>query len=105
MPLVLDPSSLSPRALEDLRNSLRTDLLETRELVERPPGRVIDPASLETASDLLRSALASLDLPRPQSPRAAVTDINLAYAALLAVIDLVKSHTEVPRVPRARKKD
>ncbi|MGA8711333.1 MAG: hypothetical protein WB786_08950 [Thermoplasmata archaeon] len=104
MPLVFDPSTLSPRALEELRQSLRTDLRETRELVEHPSGRVVDPASLETAAELLRSALASLDLPGPRSPGAAVADINLAYATLVAVIDLVKSHTDVPRVPRARKK-
>ncbi|MGP8075431.1 MAG: hypothetical protein ACLP8Y_01645 [Thermoplasmata archaeon] len=104
MPLVFDPSSLSPKAREELRQALRADLGETRELVEQPSGRVIDPASLETAAELLRSALANLDLPGPRSRGAAVADINLAYATLLAVIDLVKSHTDVPRVPRARKK-
>lgn len=96
---------MPPKTLEELRQSLRNDLLETKEFVAQPSGRVVDPASLETAADLLRSVLARLELPGPRSPEAAVADINLAYATLLAVIDLAKSHTEVPRVPRARKKD
>jgi hypothetical protein len=105
VPLVFDPSSLSPKTLEEVRLALRTDLVETKEFVERPPGRVIDPASLETAADLLNSTLATLDRPGPRSPTAAVADINLAYATLVAVIDLVKSHTEGPKVPRSRKKE
>lgn len=102
MPLVLDPTSLPADVLEDLRRSLRDDLAEAGELVHHPAGKVLDPGSLETASELVRSALARLDAPGPRSPEALGADVNLAYAALVAVIDLVKSHTDVPRVPRKR---
>ena len=102
MPLILHPAALSSRVLKELRKSLRDDLAETAELVHHPAGKVRDPASLETASELIRSALARLDLPSPRSPEALGADVNLAYATLVAVIDLVKSHTDVPRVPRRR---
>lgn len=100
MPLVLDPRSLSEKALRELLQSLRRDLEETAGFVEQPPGTVRDPASLTTAAELLRSTLATLDLPGRRSREALAAEINLAYATLAAVIDLVKSHTEVPLVPR-----
>jgi len=103
MPLVHDPTSLPPKILEELLRSLRDDLAETSELVQHPPGTVLDPTSLETASELIRSTLARLDRPGPGTPESLGADINLAYATLLAVIDLLKSHTDVPRVPRSRK--
>jgi hypothetical protein len=104
MPLVLDPNSLTVATLQELRRSLRNDLEETRELIDRPAGRVVDPASLETARELLRSVLGRLDVPGPEDPAALAADVNLAYATLVAVIDLVKSHTDVPKVPRSRAK-
>jgi hypothetical protein len=104
MALVLDPSTLSEKTLAELRKSLREDLEATVELVEQPPAVVRDVAGLETAMELLRSMRALLDLPGPRSRTAQIAEVNLAYSTLLAVIDLVKSHTEVPRVPRARPK-
>jgi hypothetical protein len=100
MPLVLDPNSLAPEVLVELRRSLRDDLAETRRMVEEPRGKVLDPASLATASELLTATLVRLELPPPESASALASDVNLAYATLLAVIDLVKSHTDVPKVPR-----
>jgi len=104
VPLVLDPNSLSRAALEELRSSLRNDLEETRELIDHPSGRVLDPTSLDTARELLRSVLARLDVAGPRDAAGLAADINLAYATLIAVIDLVKSHTDIPRVPRSRSK-
>ena len=103
MPLILDPSSYSEAALAELVRSLRADLLETEELVAHPHGTVRDPASLETARDLARSALAVLDRPALRSRAELAAEANLAYATMLAIVDLVKSHTDVPRVPRARR--
>jgi hypothetical protein len=100
MPLVLNPASYSAETLEELRKSLRDDLADTVELVQNPGGAVVDPASLETARDLLESTLARLDHPGPSDAASLTADVNLAYATLVAVIDLVKSHTDVPRVPR-----
>ncbi|MFY9716892.1 MAG: hypothetical protein WAK40_03025 [Thermoplasmata archaeon] len=102
MPLVLDPAAVPAATLAELRRSLREDLGETRSLVDAPGARVVDPLSLVTARDLLESALALLDAPGDRDPRRAADEANLAYATLLAVIDLVKSHTELPRVPRGK---
>ncbi len=102
-PLVLDGSKLPDAELEELVRSLRADLAETEELVLHPRGRVLQPASLETAADLLRSAGALLGDSSPASREDLRRRANLAYAVLLAVIDLVKSHTEGPTVPRSRK--
>jgi hypothetical protein len=102
MPLVFGPSSVPPAVLEQLHRSFREDLSGLREMVEEPSGRVLDPASLRTAGDLVESTLALLELPGPRSSESLAAEVNLAYATLLAVIDLVKSHTDVPQVPHAR---
>jgi len=102
MPLVLDPNSIPLATLRALRSSLHDDLAETAEMIERPAGKVLDPVGLETAGELLRSSLARLDAPAPRTPEGLGIDVNLAYATMLAVVDLVKSHTDVPRVPRRR---
>jgi biopolymer transport protein ExbD len=102
MPLVLDAERLPRATLQELACSLRNDLEETRELIVHPRGRVVDPASLETARELLDGALAVIDRPGPRETAALAADANLAYATMVAVIDLVKSHTDVPRVPAPR---
>ncbi|HTP55945.1 MAG TPA: hypothetical protein VML53_04665 [Thermoplasmata archaeon] len=104
MPLVLDPAALPEPTLAELRRSLIADLAETAEWVDSPQARVLDPASLETARELLRSARALLGREGPRSPATLADEANLAYAVMLAAIDLVKSHTEMPRVPRGKGK-
>ncbi len=103
MPLILDADAVPKGALRETVQILRQGLEETLELVEHPRGRVLDPAGLEAAGTLVRAALASIDRPGPREPRALGLDANLAYASLVAAIDLVKSHTDVPRVPVRRK--
>jgi hypothetical protein len=103
VPLVLDPHALAPSTLEELRRSLRQDLEETLELIDRPRGAVRDPASLVAAGELVRAAARVLDRPGPRTPEQGAEEANLAYAVLLAAIDLVKSHTDVPRVPAPRR--
>ena len=102
MPLVLNPERLPERVLAELLDSLRADLTETEELVEHPRGRVLDPASLATAADLLHSTRALLDASPPSGALETASRANLAYSVMLAAIDLVKSHTDVPRVPPPR---
>lgn len=102
MPLVLDPETIPRSILEELLRSLREDLDGVGDLVRHPAAPVRDPASLETAAELLRSTRAQLDVPGPRTAQALGAEVNLAYATMVAVIDLVKSHTDVPRVPQRR---
>ncbi len=102
MPLVLHPESLPRAELESLATEFTESLRETLDLVDHPRGRVLDPASLETARELVQSALAVLERPGDRSARALADAVNLGYATMVAAIDLVKSHTDVPRVPAPR---
>ncbi len=102
MPLVLDPARHSEATLRELVTGLRADLAETLEYVRSPRGPVRNPAGLEAAEDLLRSALAAVDAPASTDRADLARRANLAYAAMVAAIDLVKSHTDVPRVPARR---
>jgi len=103
MSLVHDAESLPDSVLEELVRSLRADLEETEEMVRAPRGRILDPASLVTADELIAGAKAVLDRAGPRTKAERGDEANLAYAAMLAVIDLVKSHTDVPKVPPPRK--
>jgi len=102
MPLVLDPQSIPLPVLEELRRSLLDDLNETSELVHQPRGVVLDPSGIDAAAELLREVLRRLDRPPPTRAEELAADANLAYATMVVVIDLAKSHTDVPRVPRSR---
>ncbi len=103
MPLVLEDSQLSDKALQELFGSLKTDLTDLEEMVTQPRGTVLDPSSLLTAGELLRSARALLEESGADGREDLARRANLAYSVMLAVIDLVKSHTAVPRVPASSK--
>jgi hypothetical protein len=103
MPLILDPESYSRELLAALVRDLAEGLTETRDLVLQPRGRVLDPSSLLTAQELVDAALASLGRPGERSRAELAYDANLAYAAMISALDLVKSHTDAPRVPARRK--
>ena len=102
MALVSEPERLPRSVLEQLVQQLRDDLADTEDLVRHPRGTVLDPASLRTAEELLEGARSVLDRTGPRTVQELAAEANLAYAAMLAVIDLVKSHTDVPQVPPPR---
>jgi hypothetical protein len=104
MPLTPDPSSLDGDALQTLDETLHAKLVATRTLVGHLAPALHDPEALRAASDLLRSILALLDRPGPRTREELVREVDLSNAVLLAVIDLIKSHADVPRVPRHRRK-
>ena len=102
-PLVLDPSRHAPATLAELRRSLGEELRELAAAPTPAGTRVVDPASLATVQELLASVLALLDRSPPDRPEDVAAEANLAYATLLAAIDLVKSHTDLPKVPPPRR--
>lgn len=102
MPLVLDPESYSSAALEALLASLQEDLAGTEEMFRAPIGRVRDPASIALAEELVRSARTLVELPAATDRAVLAARANLAYAVMLAAVDLVKSHSDVPKVPAPR---
>jgi hypothetical protein len=102
MALVSEPDRMPEPVLRELVRSLREDLQESAAMIAEPRGRVLDPASLRTAAELLEAARATLDRPGERTRAELAADANLAYATMVALIDLVKSHTDVPKVPPPR---
>jgi hypothetical protein len=102
VPLVLDPDRLPRAVLAELVATLRAELEEAQEMVHLPPERVRDPGSFATAAELLASARALIDLPGDPGAAELAARANLAYATIVAVVDLVKSHSDLPKVPPPR---
>ena len=102
MALVMDPTHFTEESLAQLVLALRRDLEETRDLIRNPRGRILDPASLRSAEELIEATLAILDGPGPRDRGEQAREANLTYAAMVTAIDLMKSHTEVPKVPAPR---
>jgi hypothetical protein len=103
VPLVPQESRVPDATLRELYDSLVADLPDLEAMIVKPKGTVLDPASLDTALELLSSARAVVDGPAPSDRAELLRRTNLAYAVLLSVIDLVKSHTDVPKVPQGPK--
>ena len=102
MPLILDPSAYDRASLQLLADQMLEGLEELRPRVVAPKAKVLDPQSLLTARELLDAAIAVLRRPGQRSEAELTADANLGYATSLAVLDLVKSHTDVPKVPPPR---
>lgn len=100
MALLLDPERHSVESLSALVEEFVRDLTELRETLDGSPHRVVDPASLVTAHELLDATLAILRAPGSGARAEFAAKANLGYATLVAVIDLYKSHTDAPRTPR-----
>lgn len=103
MPLVPPDARIPDATVREIFDQFATELGELGELIDRPRSAVRDPASLRTARELLDSAREIVSGPPPPDRAELVRRANLAYAVTLAVIDLVKSHTEGPTVPRSSK--
>ena len=102
MGLILDPGQYATPVLVELYTSLRKEVEELGDLIQHPRGPVRNAAGLELAETLRGATIAAT--PRiPVEDRAwLAVEINLLYGTLLTVIDLVKSHTDVPWVPKPR---
>jgi len=100
VPLVFDPERYSPEELGKLVDEFVQTLVELREGLPSPSPHVLDPASIVTARELIDAALAAMRDPLAVANSQRAANANLGYATMVAVIDLVKSHTDRPRVPR-----
>ena len=99
MPLVLDPDRYRDALLAELAGEFSEALVDMRTGLTHLTGRVLDPASIETARELMDAALARMGEGGHRTRTELAADANLGYATMVAVVDLVKSHTDVPRVP------
>jgi hypothetical protein len=99
MPLILDPKGHSAGTLSELLNEFTQTLAELRAGLPDPSPHVRDPASIETARELIDAALGRMKDAHAGSREEVAAAVNLGYATMVAVIDLVKSHTDRPRVP------
>ncbi len=102
MALAPDPASLDEDALQVLDETLHAKLVPTGTLVGHLGVALRDPAAHQPASDLLRAMLALFDRPGHRTREELIREVDLSNAALLAVIDSVRSHADVPQVPRKR---
>jgi hypothetical protein len=105
MPLILDVNAHDPVALREMLHANQVDFRESLAAIEHPPGAVLDPMSLVTAADLVRAVLAlseAVDRPDAEAKTLAAM-VNVQYETLLAVIDLMKSHVDMPKVPHPRR--
>jgi len=101
MPLV--SASLPAAQLREMLEDQRNGLNELLEMLADPPARVNEPLSVLTAQDLVRAALVATQ-PRTEATEAELAaSVNLLYECFLAAIDLLKVHSEMPKVPRGRK--
>jgi hypothetical protein len=103
MPLIEEPEQWTTERLRPLLANFHEELVELAEMMRAPPRRpALDPLGLLTAQGL---AAAAAELVREAqadglSPGLQVAAINVAYEATVASIDLMKSHTVGPKVPR-----
>jgi len=99
MPLLLDPTTVPEATLRAMAKELQGELEEIlASLAERGPAK--DPLGIVTATDLLTAAiqLGRRTEGAPSALTAAV--VNVQYEALVASIDLIKTHFGLPTVPR-----
>ncbi len=99
MPLILDPDAHSEAVLATLASEFAEALVAMRGDLADPTRPVLDPSSIVTARELIDAALARMGTGADPSRAELAATVNLGYATMNAVIDLVKSHTEGPRVP------
>ncbi|MCI4358223.1 MAG: hypothetical protein L3J95_00325 [Thermoplasmata archaeon] len=103
MPLVADASGWDRDRLVELIRSQREGLIEILRRIRETEPVWRDPMSLRTARDLLTDvgALSESALAAPTAELSRLVEVaNVQYDAILAGVDLLKSHSNVPMVPR-----
>jgi hypothetical protein len=104
MPIVPDAAGWTEPRLRELLRLQAREVAETLERLRDPALPDAEPAGLRTAIDLLQNVEAlAMAAERAGTPRAILAAVaNVQYDAIVAGIDLLKSHSGLPSVPRRR---
>jgi hypothetical protein len=104
MPILVPGTSVSDVELARMIREHREGIQGIVELAKSPEVAIDPPLSLLTISDLGRDLLALCDLALvPEATRATrEIAVDASYDGMLALMDLIKSHSELPKVPRSR---
>jgi hypothetical protein len=105
MPLITEPDAWTTDRLRPMLADFHRELVELAGMLGEPSRRpVLDPLGLLTARDLASAAaeLAGAAQMEGLPARFQVAAVNVAYEAVVASIDLMKSHTAGPKVPSGR---
>jgi hypothetical protein len=100
---ILDPGTAVPESvLEQMRLDLREEIAELLGRLPSVVPRTGESFSLRTAIDLGGDLVSMIDLTGPSEARRElrIRVLNTAYDGQLAMIDLLKSHSALPKVPR-----
>lgn len=103
MPLVAEAPGWDRERLVELVRSQLEGVAETLERVRSEDVRWLEPTSRRTAEDLLEDVrrLGEAALAEPGADEAFLLNVaNVQYDAIVAGIDLLKSHSSLPKVPR-----
>jgi serine protease inhibitor len=104
MPILPGDTRATDEQLAALLRNHRAGIEEANSLILNPELPAREPLGLLTARDLGAALVSLLDL--AEAPEASRTlkihVINASYDGILAMIDLVKSHSALPKVPRAQ---
>lgn len=103
MPILLPGSVVPEEKIAAIQADLRQSVQAILSQLRAPTAPVRSPLGILTGIDLGEQILSLLDLlPDSASRDWRVATVNIAYDGLLAMIDLLKSHTEQPTVPVRR---
>lgn len=100
MALIAPDSVVSESTLRELRTEFLEALTEELDRLTTPNRRVTDAPRLERARELARSFVAAYEAAPPSDRGRLIREVNLGYATMLAVIDLMKGSLDLPFVPR-----
>jgi hypothetical protein len=105
MPLLVPGTRTSDAELTRMIREHRVGIEEIVEWASAPATTVGPPLSILTLSDLGRDLLALCDHAlTPEAPRGLrLLVVDVSYDGMLALIDLKKSHSDLPKVPRSGK--
>ena len=102
MPLILDPAVLPLPELRKMSREMTEGLTGLAEWAADPKLPAREPLGVRAGAELFRAAAAlgaSAEEPSATAPQVTAI-VNAQYEAMIAGIDLVKMHSDLPKVPK-----